>query len=437
MAHWEDAFWRSDVVSGVSRRDRRSGSYRRYVPDRLTEIPLLVDADLDLLISRAERAVMGVTVGDGAADLAQLSRFLLRSEAIASSQIEGIAPSARQVALAELAQDEDLAGFSAQAELVARNMTMVAQATTQLASADRVDAGSIVALHDALLRDDPQHHGLRTVQNWIGGSYLHPLDADFVPPDPRQVPSLMADLVQYLNGAAHSPIIQAALVHAQFETIHPFTDGNGRVGRALIHTVLTRRGLTSAAILPISLVLATFSDEYVRALSRYRYEAPVGSPQAASGRRSWLEEFATTVLRATEQAERLRADVAMIRQDWTDQLEAHRSQHGLRRLRSDSATARILADLPGTPVLTAATVRRIHGVSPMAANHALTELEEAGILESHAAGRGRRAYLATTVLDLITLTERRLASTRFDTRASDPNRPVPAPPNPPAPSTAS
>ena len=105
------------------------------------------------------------------------------------------------------------------------------------------------------------------------------------------------------------------------------------------------------------------------------------------------------------------------------------SMRKMPRSPADSATARILADLTGTPVLTAATVRRIHGVSPLAAHHALTELEEAGILESRAAGRGRRAYLATAVLDLITLTERRLASTRFDTRAGDPNRPVPARPS--------
>lgn len=84
----------------------------------------------------------------------------------------------------------------------------------------------------------------------------HPLDADFVPPAPERVGPLMDDLVAYLNGASHSPVVHAAPAHAQFETIHRFTDGNGRVGRALIHTVLTRRGLTTEAVLPVSLVLS-------------------------------------------------------------------------------------------------------------------------------------------------------------------------------------
>ncbi len=97
-------------------------------------------------------------------------------------------------------------------------------------------------LHRALLPDD-RHPGMREVQNWIGGDDWHPLDADFVPPPPDRVPALMADLVEYMNGVVHAPLIQAAIVHAQFETVHPFTDGSGRVGRALIHAVLSRRGV--------------------------------------------------------------------------------------------------------------------------------------------------------------------------------------------------
>jgi len=88
----------------------------------------------------------------------------------------------------------------------------------------------------------------------LGGTSYHPIEADFVPPPPDLVPGLIEDLLRYLNGATHAPLIQAALIHAQFETIHPFTDGNGRVGRALIHTVLTRRGLLPGMVLPTSAV---------------------------------------------------------------------------------------------------------------------------------------------------------------------------------------
>lgn len=152
--------------------------------------------------------------------------------------IEGIAPSPAQVALAELSHDEDIRGFSDQAALVANNITVLHRATQELVTTRELTTTDIVSLHTALLPNEQQHRGLRTVQNWIGGSNWHPLDADFVPPSHNEVPRLLADLPAYLNGAAHGPLTQAGLVHAQFETIHPFTDGNGRVGRALIHTIM-------------------------------------------------------------------------------------------------------------------------------------------------------------------------------------------------------
>lgn len=117
--------------------------------------------------------------------------------------------------------------------------------------------------HHGQALPDERHHGLREVQNWIGGNDWNPLDAQFVPPPPHHVEALMDDLVSYMNGGVHAPLVQAALVHSQFETIRPYTDGNGRVGRALIHTVLTRRGLTPSAVLPVSLVLLTRSDAYL------------------------------------------------------------------------------------------------------------------------------------------------------------------------------
>ena len=230
MASWDEGLWASSIESGLPRRDRRSGIYRRYVPDPLIGSPLLLPPDLDELVALAEQSVRRLA-GD-ARDLAGIARFLLRSEAIASSRIEGIAPAVQQVALAELGVRETVPDVSAQAQLVANNMTVLHEARTVLVAAPLVTADHVIDLHAALLPDEPHHHGIRTVQNWIGGSDHHPLDADFVPPAPERVPALLDDLIAYLNGGGHSPIVQAALVHAQFEAIHPFTDGNGRVGRA-------------------------------------------------------------------------------------------------------------------------------------------------------------------------------------------------------------
>lgn len=426
MAGWESAEWRSSIESGVPRRDRRSGPYRRYRPDRLEAHPITLDGDLARRVAATERAVRSLNAPGGEA-LASIARFLLRSEAIASSRIEGLAPSPQQVALAELGTQESVRGVNDQARLVANNMTVVRRATTELVEAEEVTVGHVVDLHRALLPDDERHHGLRTAQNWIGGSDWHPIDADFVPPAPEHVPALMGDLVDYLNGAAHSPIVQAALVHAQFETIHPLTDGNGRVGRALIHTVLARRGVTHGAVLPVSLVLATLRHQYVEGLTAFRHDVDPAAPKAITGIRTWVDVFAQAAQVAADQSADLVSQVQELREDWDARVAAYRASRGMREVpRADSATARLLAMLPEAAVATASTVTRILSVSFPAAAAALDELHQAGVLDARKIERNATAYLATEVLDLITMTERRLASTKFDTRASDPVRAVPA-----------
>lgn len=400
VGSWDEAWWESEV-SGRPRRDSRSGVYRRYVPDLLRDIPLVLDPETDARIAEAERRVRGLALASH--DLAGISRFLLRSEAIASSRIEGIAPSARQVALAELGQRESIPGISEQAQLVANNMTIVRDATTRLVEVDRVSVEHIVTLHRSLLPDEVRHHGIRGVQNWIGGSDWHPLDAEFVPPAADRLDDLMDDLMAFMAGGLYSPIIQAALVHAQFEAIHPFTDGNGRVGRALIHTVLARRGVVGDALLPISLVFSTLRERYVSGLTVFRSDQPAMAPGAKAARAAWVAAFADSTVLACDQAERIAEELVEVRSSWAERLEAHRVARGARRaLRSDSAASAILADLPATPVLTTATVTSIHGVSHVAAGRALDELTAAGVLEPKAIGHARRAYIAGDVLELIT-----------------------------------
>jgi len=428
MARWEDAHWESDLDSGVLRSARRSGTYQRYVPDLIDGVALAVGGDLSREVTAIERSIRALN-GPGAESLTGIARFLLRSEAMASSRIEGIAPSAQQVALAELGQSETVRGISEQARLVANNMTIVRRSTTEFVDAETLTVGDIVELHRSLLPDQPRHHGLRTVQNWIGSSDWTPVGADFVPPDPARVPGLMSDLVDYLNGAAHAPLIQAAVVHAQFETIHPFTDGNGRLGRALIHTVLARRGLTGRAVLPISLVLATLRDGYVAGLTDYRHTAPTSSLEASGSVNAWLQTFIRASAIAVEQSEILMGQIDELRTDWTARLSAHRQSVGLRATpRSDSAVSRLLGQLPEAPVVTATTLAKILGVSFPAASAALDELGQAGIVTTKSIERGATAYVAREVLDIITLSVRALASTRFDTRASAPNRAVAARP---------
>lgn len=422
MVGWDEQFWESTIESELPRRARRSGTYRSYIPDPLVGSPLILTPELDALVAEAERAVRSVASSD---DLAGISRFLLRSEAIASSQIEGYAPSSRQVAFAELEESEGKLNASEQARLVVHNMTIVEEARKTLVHKPRIEVEDLVRLQGALLADSPDLAGLRQVQNWIGGDSYTPLGAEFVPPAPERVRTLLSDIIDYANGAAHSPIVQAALVHAQLETIHPFADGNGRVGRALIHTILMRRGLTEKAVLPISQVLSTFTDDYVSALDAYRYTGPIGSSEFHAGRAHWISFFTRSLVAATEQARSIENELKSIREEWDEELARYVNASGRSRaMRADSASSRILNDLPSTPVLTATSASRIHSISTQAARQGLIQLDEAGILERQDI-RGKTFFSAPRVLELVDLAARRLASTAFDTRISSPVSAVP------------
>jgi Fic family protein len=396
---------------------------------------LVVDSRLAAKAAQVETSVRMLVSGPGARGLEGLARFLLRSEAIASSRIEGLQVSPQQVALAEfaLAEGGDVKGFTPNARLVANNITALRRAASDLAAAPAVTVAGIEDLQQALL---PGHQpsGLRRAQNWVGGSDWHPLDAEFVPPPAEQVSPLMTDLVDYVNGAIHAPLIQAGLVHAQFETIHPFTDGNGRVGRALIHTVLARRGTVRVAVLPVSLVMLTRSQAYVEGLTAYRYDGPPDGDAARAGVSDWLAMFLDAVEVATQQAGQFAADLDAMRLDWDQRLVTQRRARGVRDTpRADSAVARLIELLPEVPLVTVQTTQRLLDVSAPAARNAVEELADAKILSRKQVERNTTGYLARDVFELLTFAERRLASTRWDARESTPARPVPARPRSEAP----
>lgn len=420
--------WIPEHSYGLSRRDRRGGPYHAYVPDPLVGLPVDLESKTSREIARVERRIRAVVSGNAASGLEGISRLLLRSEAIASSRIEGLAPAPAQVAIAELSGVEPVRGFSDVAELVANNIGILREADGVLAEKENLDASNIEDLHRTLF-PSASDGGFRRSQNWIGGSDWNPLDAEFVPPPPEFVAPLMEDLIEYADGATHGPLVQAALVHAQFETIHPFGDGNGRIGRALIHAILRRRGLTPAPVLPVSMILHTWSDQYVGGLTAFR--APPGDSEALrTGVATWIATFTAAANAAVEQAESIAWDIAELREDWAGRLGGHRSQLGLRPApRTDSIDAAIIEGLPEHPVLTAKVAAEIHGTSENSARKALDLLADAGIVRRKSIGQRTSGYLAREVLDLVSVAERRLASTRMDTRLAMPTGfAVPAPP---------
>jgi Fic family protein len=175
------------------------------------------------------------------------------------------------------------------------------------------------------------------------------------------VPDLLEDLCRFAERDDLPPIVQAAIAHAQFETIHPFADGNGRTGRALVYAILRRRGEVRSYIPPVSLVLVSTPRAYIGGLTAYR-DGDVSE---------WCDYFAAAVARATEEAERLAGEIEALEEEWLGRAG---------KLREDSAARRLIGALPEQPVIDVAAAQRLSGRSHEAASSALKRLEEAGIV---------------------------------------------------------
>jgi Fic family protein len=241
-----------------------------------------------------------------------------------------------------------------------------------------------------------------------------------VPPPAEYVDGLLNDLVTYVNGDDHSPLVQAALSHAQFEIIHPFADGNGRSGRALIHVVLRRRSISPTVIPPISLVLATWADDYISGLTGYRHDCAADSTERSEAAHIWLRTFAGATLRACADAGDYAARIEQLTNEWRSELGT---------IRRDSALDLLVAVLPAVPLLTVESASRLISRSGVAASGAINRLLDAGILVQRNVGKQRyRIFEAPTVLALFTSLERALASPSGDTASEPPIRPVPSRP---------
>lgn len=435
MSPWEPAIW-TPAALARTKRERWSGGYWTFVPFSLARPAWTIEPQTAARAAQVERRMLSLRDSNGAAAFEGVARFLLRSEAIASSRIEGVAPSVKKVVMAELTARRGNTNFGDQAAEVAGNIRAIDSAVVRLADSDAITWHEIERLQADLL---PGYGalGTRTTQNWLGGSYLHPGQAEFVPPTPERLGSAISDLLQFLNGSAVGGLIQAALVHAQFESLHPFGDGNGRIGRALIHTVLVRRGLTHGAVLPVSQVLMTLQEAYVDGLTSYR--GPAANAEGSSdsylpdtfaqpdqsGINAWLEFFIEAADRSVDVAHDLLREVVSFKHDAEEQVRALSAATSRRVPRSDAAVWALIRVLPRSPILTDALGAELTGRSRPAIHDGLALLEEAGVVRHASIGKWTRGYTCPDLLEIITLSERRLASTALDTRASPPTRPAP------------
>lgn len=378
---WEERRWEPGQPQYMSRRQLREsqGPYRAAIPARIASLNLTLpswaeaeSAEATVAITRFDAEVSHVLNSDPDADIAPLAAVLLRTEAASSSQIENVTAGAQALALATIGEKTAI-----NAAMVAEN---VAAMQTAVSMTGRIDVDSLLAMHRALMQ---QTHAeiagqLRGQQVWIGGANDSPHRAVFVPPHHERVSEALGDLVAFCDRDDIPPFTQAAIAHAQFETVHPFVDGNGRVGRALVHAMLRRSVVTRRMTVPVSAGLLTDTDSYFGALSVYRIgdAAPI------------VSQFSRAAHSAVANGNHLVMDLVTARKAWEGKITARR----------DAAVWKILDLVVRQPAVTVAVIQEGAKVSQPTAQTAINELVRAEVLKPHNEFRRNRVWVCSDVL---------------------------------------
>ncbi len=397
MGRAERRFWdrRTNTSRAAREEDPGDSLFDAFVPHPIIDWEPTLDASTWDRVSRASDRCRGLGAQHIRGEL-PAEWLLRRAESIASSTIEEIRPSARRVARAE-ARLSLFGEEPPDTEMQAlRNIGITRHASQLARSGADLTVESLRDLHATLMGDDPIAGRLRDRQNWVGGGALGgPLAARHVGPPAELVPGLLDDLVAYVNRSDGVPLVRAAVAHAQFETIHPFPDGNGRTGRALIQFMLLREEVIGRGTLPISSALMLEKTRYFDALdASRRICAPYDEARSAAVQ-PWIEMLAEAAIHACILHDRLNAHVEALRQRWASRAAAH-------RIRSSSAAFRLLEHLPSHPVMTATSARELLGTNERTARHAVTRLAGAGIVEQRSAGRRNRVFECGDMMDAFT-----------------------------------
>jgi len=368
---YEDVRWEPQGVRYASTGLPQYGTYHPAVPARIAEIALALPASV---LAEAEAASHEITRFDAelGSEITPFAAVLLRSESAASSQIENLTASSRAIAEAELS------GVSAKrnAEMVVANTAAMQSA---IALSDAVDVDAILAMHRASMAKEPRHTPgeFRCEPVWNGGGST-PIGATFVGPRHELIPGAIDDLICFAQRSDVPALPQIAVAHAQFETIHPFTDGNGRTGRALVQAMLRDKGVTRQVTVPVSAGLLADTGAYFDALKSYRDgdAAPI------------VERFAQASVRSIVNGRELLADIRSIRENWNAVITA----------RSDSAVWKVADLLTRRPVINAALLAQELGIESTNAHRYLNPLAEAGILIGTSSGPRNRVWRSPEVL---------------------------------------
>lgn len=364
---------------------RQTGEYESAIPIVLAALQVDVPAELQADVEEAVLALRDFDayavqrLGAGHAALGPMSAILLRTESASSSQIEQLSASARQLAMAEIGTDS-----RANAQTVVGNVRAMEAA---LGLADRLDAQAILDVHRQLLLRQPgmaeEAGRLRTELVWIGNrDTAGPRGAAFIAPQARYVSEALEDLVTFMGRVDLPVLVQTAIAHAQFETIHPFVDGNGRTGRALAHALLRAKGVVEHVTVPLSAGLLTDTERYFQALSAFR----AGDAGPIIRRFSEAGRFAAATGRGLVDA-------------LADQLRDAQSR--LAGLRPQALAWQVLPLLIAQPVVNARYLSDTLGVGDATAQRTLKTLAERGVLVERTGQARNRIWQHPGILDVL------------------------------------
>ena len=356
------------------------GGFRAFIPTPLPpDPPIRMNATLQNLLSEADRALGRL---DGSiqilpnADL--FVSMYVRREAVLSSQIEGTQSSLQDLLAAEAAimsatrpsDVEDVVNY-------VRAMNYGLRRLNEFPVSVRL----IREIHQQLLSgvrgSDRTPGELRTSQNWIGPTGAALRDATFIPPPPHTIPDALGALEQFIHYSDNMPVlIRVGLAHAQFETIHPFLDGNGRVGRLLISFLLCERGVLSKPVLYLSHYFKRYRAEYYDRLQGVRDQGDW---------EGWLGFFLTGVAQVSLEAAETVRRILLLR-------EEHRGRIADTFGRTSSNGLRVLEHLYDHPIVAVADIQEWSGTAYPAANMLTQRLVEAGVLAELTGHRRHRRF---------------------------------------------
>ncbi|WP_308387590.1 Fic family protein [Acidithiobacillus sp. AMEEHan] len=290
----------------------------------------------------------------------------VRKEAVLSSQIEGTQSSLQNLLAAEAQLlDPDTPKDVHEVANYVRAMNLGLARLKELPVSLRLIREIHAALMQGVRGGRLTPGELRTSQNWIGPAGCTLTTASFVPPPPHEVPQALGELERFLHdGGGLPPLVQVGLAHAQFETIHPFLDGNGRVGRLLITFLLTEKGLLSRPVLYLSHHFKRHRSEYYERLQAAR---------DAGDWEGWLAFFLHGVAEVSREATQTAAAILKMREDYRARITEHLG-------RAAANGQRVMDRLFDHPIVSVATVRDWLGLTPAGANQIVARLEGIGLL---------------------------------------------------------